>query len=126
MARAVAQQRVDGDAHGGARPRAWKGEVFALEALRVHFLEGRALSYEDNLTLAAERAGLDPGCALAASFDPSVKDRLRANTDAAVRSGVFGVPTLRVGDAIYWGDDQIEEAFDGRAIRAASSPPAEV
>jgi 2-hydroxychromene-2-carboxylate isomerase len=34
-----------------------------------------------------------------------VKGRLRANTDAALQAGVFGVPTLQVGDALFWGND---------------------
>ena len=37
--------------------------------------------------------------------DPAVKDTLRANTDAALAAGVFGVPTLQVGDALFWGND---------------------
>jgi 2-hydroxychromene-2-carboxylate isomerase len=34
-----------------------------------------------------------------------VKSRLRANTDAAIATGVFGVPTLHIGDEIFWGND---------------------
>jgi len=37
--------------------------------------------------------------------DPAVKDALRANTDAALAAGVFGVPTLQVGDMLFWGND---------------------
>jgi len=35
----------------------------------------------------------------------TVKSALRANTDAALAAGVFGVPTLQVGDALFWGND---------------------
>ena len=34
-----------------------------------------------------------------------VKTRLRANTDGAITAGVFGVPTLRVGGELFWGND---------------------
>jgi 2-hydroxychromene-2-carboxylate isomerase len=37
--------------------------------------------------------------------DPSVKDRLRQNTDEAVAAGVYGVPTFRIGETLFWGDD---------------------
>jgi len=37
-----------------------------------------------------------------------VKSRLRANTDAALAVGVFGVPTLRVGHELFWGNDASE------------------
>lgn len=36
---------------------------------------------------------------------PAVKARLRTDTDAAIAAGVFGVPTLRIGDALFWGED---------------------
>lgn len=34
-----------------------------------------------------------------------VKDELRRNTDEAIARGVFGVPTLAVGDELFWGLD---------------------
>ncbi|MDQ3160503.1 MAG: 2-hydroxychromene-2-carboxylate isomerase, partial [Pseudomonadota bacterium] len=34
-----------------------------------------------------------------------VKAELRSNTDAALAAGVFGVPTLQIGDALFWGND---------------------
>jgi 2-hydroxychromene-2-carboxylate isomerase len=34
-----------------------------------------------------------------------VKDALRRNTDEAIARGVFGVPTLALGDALFWGAD---------------------
>ena len=34
-----------------------------------------------------------------------MKDRLRANTDAALAAGVFGVPTLAVEGELFWGND---------------------
>ena len=36
---------------------------------------------------------------------PEVKDELRRNTDEAIARGVFGVPTLAVGDELFWGLD---------------------
>ena len=36
---------------------------------------------------------------------PEVKDALRRNTDEAIARGVFGVPTLAIGDALFWGAD---------------------
>ncbi len=35
------------------------------------------------------------------------KNRLRAWTDEAIAAGVFGVPTLAVGDALFWGVDAL-------------------
>jgi 2-hydroxychromene-2-carboxylate isomerase len=41
-----------------------------------------------------------------------VKDALRRNTDEAIGRGVFGVPTLAIGDALFWGADATEMARD--------------
>ena len=41
----------------------------------------------------------------AATNAAHVKAQLRTNTEAAIAAGVFGVPTLRVGDELFWGND---------------------
>jgi 2-hydroxychromene-2-carboxylate isomerase len=40
--------------------------------------------------------------------DARVKDELRDNTERAVRCGVFGVPSFRVGEQVFWGSDAVE------------------
>jgi len=48
--------------------------------------------------------------ALAPRRDPAseeVKGELRANTDAAIAAGLFGVPTLSVDDKSFWGYDAL-------------------
>lgn len=45
--------------------------------------------------------GVDPGM-LASE---AVKATLRSNTDAALSAGIFGVPMLVVGNALFWGND---------------------
>ena len=47
----------------------------------------------------------------AAQIDtPEVKQRLRSNTEEAAARGVFGVPTIAVGEALFWGNDATEMA----------------
>ena len=41
-----------------------------------------------------------------------VKDALRRNTDEALSRGVFGVPTLAIGDELFWGADATAMAAD--------------
>jgi len=74
---------------------------FALAAFRVHFTHGLALSDPANVALAAADAGV---------VVEEDKARLRANTDRALSLGVFGVPSIAVGDQVFWGDDRLEEA----------------
>jgi 2-hydroxychromene-2-carboxylate isomerase len=92
-----------------------RGELFARTAFRVHFVDGMALSEPAGLELAAERAGLNPAALDAATADPAVKARLRANTDDALAAGVVGVPAVTVGGEVFWGDDRLEDA--ARALR---------
>ena len=41
-----------------------------------------------------------------------VKDALRRNTEEAIARGVFGVPTLAVGDELFWGVDATAMAIE--------------
>ncbi|MEJ2411037.1 MAG: DsbA family protein [Novosphingobium sp.] len=40
------------------------------------------------------------------------KDGLRANTEAAIARGVFGVPTLAIGEELFWGFDTLDMVRD--------------
>ena len=53
----------------------------------------------------ANEIGL-PGAALVAQAQtPEIKSQLRAQTDEAIAKGVFGVPSMIVGDELFWGYD---------------------
>ena len=41
---------------------------------------------------------------------PEIKERLKRNTDEAVARGVKGIPTVVVGNEVFWGEDHLEEA----------------
>jgi 2-hydroxychromene-2-carboxylate isomerase len=43
-------------------------------------------------------------------LDAELKRSLRVATDRAVTHGVFGVPTLRVEDELFWGNDAVDFA----------------
>ena len=40
----------------------------------------------------------------------AVKHALRSATEQALERGVTGVPTVAVGEQLFWGDDRLEEA----------------
>ena len=44
--------------------------------------------------------------------DADVKEELRRNTDEAITRGVFGVPTLAIGNELFWGADATQMAAD--------------
>ena len=61
-------------------------------------------------------AGFDPAEVMALTADAEVKAALRATTEEAVARGVFGAPTMFVGDAMFFGQDRLD--FDREALLA--------
>src|SRR6185312_2281676 len=83
---------------------------FALAAFRKSFVESRLLSDVDNVLAAARDAGLDQDEVAAGIQRKDIKERLKANTAEALARGVTGIPTVAVGDELFWGDDHLEQA----------------
>lgn len=87
-----------------------RGREFTVQAFRHAFQQGHDLGVPARVLDVAAEVGLDPRALEAASSDPDVKQALRAATDAAHALGVFGVPTIAVGDELFWGEDRLEDA----------------
>jgi 2-hydroxychromene-2-carboxylate isomerase len=51
------------------------------------------------------KAGLDPVATLTAAVSPQGKQRVKDQTAQALADGVFGVPTMLVDGALFWGYD---------------------
>jgi 2-hydroxychromene-2-carboxylate isomerase len=88
---------------------------FALAAFRQAFAAGRDLSEADNVLIAAAACELHPRALLKAVGTEAVKGALREATERAGELGVSGVPAVRVGEEIFWGDDRLEEAVAAAA-----------
>ena len=88
---------------------------FSLAAFRQQFAAGRDLSDPDNVYIAAAACELHPRALAKAVATQSVKDALRAATEAAAARGVEGVPAVAVGEELFWGDDRLEEAVAAAA-----------
>ena len=94
------------------------------------FRDGRDLTDWGVIAELAQALGVaDPQAALSA---PQVKQRLRDNTEWACTRGIFGVPTLVVGEEQFWGHDAFDMAldylnspewFEDREMQAAESLP---
>jgi 2-hydroxychromene-2-carboxylate isomerase len=87
-----------------------RGRAFTTRAFRAAFQEGRDLSSPEHVLDTAAAIGIDSRTAAEAASDPTVKAALRAATDAAHERGVFGVPTIAVGEQLFWGDDRLRDA----------------
>lgn len=79
-----------------------------LELYRAIWSEGKTLASSDDVVAAIAAAGIDTAT-IAASIDaPDVVARLDANTDEAVARGVFGSPSIFVGDTMFFGNDRLD------------------
>jgi 2-hydroxychromene-2-carboxylate isomerase len=83
-------------------------EAFARAAYEHEFARGEDISGIDALEEIAASVGLQG--VRDAVADPQIKAALREATDEAWAAGVQGVPTLRAGDRLLFGDDRLEEA----------------
>ncbi|MET0762715.1 MAG: 2-hydroxychromene-2-carboxylate isomerase [Thermoleophilaceae bacterium] len=93
--------------------------AFTLAAFRQAFAGGKDLSDTDYVLMAAAACELHPNAVLKALGTQSVKDRLREVTREAYDRGVRGVPTIAVGDELFWGDDRLEDAAAAVARRGS-------
>lgn len=84
---------------------------FALAAFRQAFAAGRDLSDPENVLIAAAACELHPRAVRRAVQTEAVKRALREATEEAGDRGVTGVPSLLVGERVFWGDDRLEEAL---------------
>lgn len=95
--------------------------AYSLAAFRQAFAGGKDLSQIDYVLMAAAACELHPNAVLKALDTQSIKDRLRDATAEAYERGVRGVPTVAIGDQLFYGDDRLEDA--AAAIAAGPAPP---
>jgi 2-hydroxychromene-2-carboxylate isomerase len=83
---------------------------FAQVVGRRQWTEAADIADLDVLARCATEAGLEAPAMLEAIAAPELKEQLRATTERAWQDGVKGVPTLGIGDQLFFGDDRLEKA----------------
>ena len=71
------------------------------------WVDGLHVAEPEVVARVADRAGLDGAALVAAAQEPENKERLRRQGDQAIAAGAFGVPTMIVGDELFWGYDDL-------------------
>jgi 2-hydroxychromene-2-carboxylate isomerase len=89
-----------------------RGEAFARAVFDRQFAEGADIADLDVLLGCAADAQLDVQALTTALALPALKQSLRRATDRAWQDGVRGVPTLRIEEVLFYGDDQLELAAE--------------
>ena len=72
------------------------------------WVEPKNLNDEDELKKVLIENNFDVDDFIRRITDQNVKDKLISNTENAVKKGVFGAPTIFVGDQMFFGQDRME------------------
>jgi 2-hydroxychromene-2-carboxylate isomerase len=95
-------------AHGGE-----KAVEFMHAVYRAYFVDGADISQAEAIIGVAAALGLDGAAVVEGAGSGAIKERLKAEVDAAIARGVFGSPFVIVDDEPFWGFDRFDqlEAF---------------
>ncbi len=75
---------------------------------RALWVDGHNLNDPATVAQVLGDNGFDPQQILALTQDEEIKAALKANTDQALQRGVFGAPSLFVGDQLFFGQDRLD------------------
>ena len=82
--------------------------AITLALYRACWSEGKALASTSDILATIEAAGIQ-SAPIAARIDaPEVVAQLEANTGEAVDRGVFGSPSIFVGETLFFGNDRLD------------------
>ena len=83
-------------------------DIYLKAVFSALWVEQKNLNDPAVLMAMLAAAGFEPAAMQALVAEPAVKDALRANTEGAVARGVFGAPTLFVGETMFFGQDRLD------------------
>ena len=81
------------------------------ETYKLWFIDHNEAGSEDNLNKSLTRINLNPSEVIDKAKSSKIIEKYNNNTAEAKISNVFGSPTFKVGDELFWGDDRLEDAI---------------
>mmetsp|Transcript_27397 Transcript_27397/g.50349 ORF Transcript_27397/g.50349 Transcript_27397/m.50349 type:complete len:199 (-) Transcript_27397:1015-1611(-) len=88
----------------------WIG-TFVRAVYHANFAADRDIADDAVILEVLSEIGQAPADVVAQATSAEGKAQLRANSDAAMAAGLFGAPSFVVGDALFWGNDRLEQAI---------------
>jgi 2-hydroxychromene-2-carboxylate isomerase len=95
----------------------WCAE-FTRHVYRANFAEDLEISDPAIIASILEAVGAPAAEILDRAQGAQNKERLRRQTEEAVRLGIFGAPSFVIGDELFWGNDRLEQAIEWWRERA--------
>ena len=84
------------------------GEPVAIRVLRAYWTEQADIEDVDLLARLAAEAGFTRPDLAERLADPALRQRIDADTEAAIAAGVFGVPTVEASGKLFFGNDRLD------------------
>jgi len=99
---------------GSLTMRQFNLEMPYIEAILSAYWERDDASVQDysGLRQIAEDLGVDPDEFETLSESKEIREQLAESTNTGVKRGVFGVPSMFVGNELFWGKDRMEFVED--------------
>lgn len=91
-------------------------EAFLKLIFEAMWVQARNLGDPAVLAEVLAAGGFDPQQLLGLIAEQAIKDALKANTDEAIKRGVFGAPSMFVGNELFFGQDRLD--FVREALQA--------
>lgn len=83
-------------------------EAFVDCLFRAFWVEARNLNDPATVAAVLNEGGFDADHVLALTSDEQVKQALKSATEDAIGRGVFGAPSMFVGDELFFGQDRLD------------------
>jgi 2-hydroxychromene-2-carboxylate isomerase len=85
--------------------------AFARAVMMANFAEDREIGEEAVIGEILGTLGLPAAEVIARAQADANKLALRCQTERAAELGLFGAPSFRVGEELFWGNDRLEDAL---------------
>ena len=85
---------------------------FSRAVMNANFAEDRDIGQREVIADILTTQGLDADAVIGRALSDDNKQALRRQTEHATELGLFGAPSFRVGEELFWGNDRLEDALD--------------